>query len=124
ISLSLKEGDALFSEGTGNIYIDKSGVFWLASYRGGFFSYDPKKQEVRQFSLPGYRQDYARDTNTAHNFMEDPTDSNILWVTARNGLYRLDKKKGEMEHLIDSKPIPYEGIYYTMHKMYFRYPDE
>lgn len=116
-----KEG--LFSAGTAKIYIDKEDVFWIASYRGGFFSYDPEGEKITRYTLPGFRQEYARDTNTAHNFLEDPLDSTILWITARNGLYRLDKKTDKITHLIDSKP--FDGTeYYTLHEMYFRTPHE
>lgn len=114
----------ILANGSGNIFIDEDGLFWLSSYRGGFFSYNPKTNKAVQYTLPGYNIERSRDSNTAHNFVSDPVDKNILWISARNGLYRLNKKTGKIEHLIDSKPIPYNGISYTMHDLFFKKPHE
>jgi len=93
----VKELDELpFKEVTDLVY-DSDGMLWIAT-RNGLYSYD--NYRMRPYRCDGRHPDMLSD-NEVKRVAEDRQDR--IWIGTAQGLDRLDKRTGRIEHLIPDK---------------------
>lgn len=93
----VKELDELpFKEVTDLVY-DSDGMLWIAT-RNGLYSYD--NYRLRPYRRDGRHPDMLSD-NEVKRVAEDHQDR--IWIATAQGLDRLDKKTGNITHLVPAK---------------------
>lgn len=93
----VKELDELpFKEVTDLVY-DSDGMLWIAT-RNGLYSYD--NYRLRPYRRDGRHPDMLSD-NEVKRVAEDHQDR--IWIATAQGLDRLDKKTGNIVHLVPEK---------------------
>ena len=77
-----------------SLYIDPQGIIWIGTFHQGFMSFDPKTEKFTQHNLTDKKisWDEAFMQNSVHDFVQDVSDPNILWVAGTNSLYAWNKK--------------------------------
>ena len=76
------------------MHLDKKGIVYGGTGNGGFFIYDPLKNQLSHFNLDASKPDswQNRQLNTVISFAAHFTDTNKLWLGTFNGIYLFDKK--------------------------------
>lgn len=93
----MKQLDELpFKEVTDMVY-DSDGLLWIAT-RNGLYCYD--NYRMRPYRRDGRHPDMLSD-NEVKRVAEDRQDR--IWIATARGLDRLDKKTGEIVHLVPDK---------------------
>jgi len=76
--------------------IDNQGVFWLGSNSLGAFSWNPKRNLVKNFRYQRQAKN-SLSNNVVSNISEQKSTENILWVSTNNGLNRVDIVANEVQ---------------------------
>ncbi len=98
--------DTLFghpSKDLGHVLVDKDSMLWIG-YLNWLYQYDPEKKILRE-----YEDSYGRWDSLAGNisFLYQGKSNGWIWVaTLDNGIYKIDKEKGRLEHYHSGKDSP------------------
>ena len=80
-----------------SLYLDSEGILWMGTFHDGFIEYHPEIDSFAQHNLsdlPMSRDD-AFMNNSVHNFVQDLSNPNLIWVAGTNSLYSWNKKTKE-----------------------------
>lgn len=99
---------------TNMFYEDRQGIFWLGTEHGFArlaFTNDTSSPEVSWFkNIPGNSNSLSY--NYVSWFMDDPTDSDYLWIcTKGGGLNRMQKSTGKFTHYTTQQGLPNDVVY-------------
>ena len=77
------------------VYEDSNGAFWLGSWGGGIYRFDPDKQTLTQFTeADGLVNDFVK------GMLAD--DRENLWISTENGLSRFDPATGTFKNFTEA----------------------
>jgi len=79
--------------------IDKHGIFWLGSNSLGAFSWNPKRNLVKNFRYQRQAKN-SLSNNVASYIAEQKNAENIVWVGTSNGLNRVDIIADEVQSFL------------------------
>jgi diguanylate cyclase (GGDEF)-like protein len=79
-----------------SLAIDKQGVFWLGSNSLGAFSWNPKRNLVKNFRYQRQTEN-SLSNNVVTYIQQQSNNENILWVGTSNGLNRVNTLTNEVE---------------------------
>lgn len=97
--LSGSHPQSALSDRATSLYIDPTGIYWVASTMGVSI-HNPAKQAIRYFMLPVDKKDIFGSVTTIYCLLEQ--DENTIWVGTNTGLYKYDILSNQTAQLIPS----------------------
>ena len=88
-----------------SLYIDKNNHLWIACTGKGLLIYYPESNKYNHYNLkPGKPHNWNNvPFNTGNILVADYSDSNTIWLGARDGVYRISVNSESIVH-VDSLP--------------------
>lgn len=83
-----------------DLYEDKDGIIWIATFGGGLNSFDPKTEKFTHYK--GIT-DNENTLSSNRLFAITEESEGILWLGTNDGICRLDKATGEVQQFLCSK---------------------
>lgn len=86
-----------------SLMIDDKGIFWLGSASVGIYTWNSKRELVKNFRYRRNGADSLSDNYVTDVHQQDQ-DANILWVSTGNGLNRLNLENDTVQQFIVTPP--------------------
>ncbi|MCB0561842.1 MAG: hypothetical protein H6573_12825 [Lewinellaceae bacterium] len=91
------------SQDLGHVLADKDSLLWIG-FMNWLYQYDPEKKILREFQDSQGKWD---SLNGNISYLYQGKTNDWIWVaTLSNGIYKIDKKKGRLEHYHAGKDSP------------------
>ena len=96
--------NSISNDAATDIFVDKDGKIWIATFSGGLNSYDEIENSFQRFSMvENDREPESFMNNSVRHIIPDPLDNNMLWLATHTGIFHFDKKTGAKTHYPLSK---------------------
>ncbi|MCC6459862.1 MAG: histidine kinase [Saprospiraceae bacterium] len=89
-----------------NLLIDRDGSIWVGAYNTGFSRLDTRTGRCQNMNLAehlGIEEDRYR-RNSVQDIAADSEDPAVLWLAANDGIFRYDKRSGELRRFPSEAP--------------------
>lgn len=89
-----------------NLLIDDDGSIWVGGYNSGLSHLDPASGRCQNFNLAEnltIEEDRYR-RNSVQDIAADQENPDVLWLAANDGIFRFDKRSGQLKHFPSEVP--------------------